>query len=94
MGISSHFPPIFFNHVPPQPSTTHMRCAVPAISPFPPISPHFPHFSIFPGSKILVMWRLARMPGVCIRRVPEGVRCAEEGEGEFGGADFVGNSRL
>ena len=48
-GVSSHFSPIFsLNHIPPQPSTTHM-CAMPAISPSPP-----PIFPIFPDSKFLV----------------------------------------
>ena len=59
----SGFPPIVFNNVPPQPSTTHIPCAMPGISPAPPPPPspiHFPPFSsicpIFPDSKILVWW--------------------------------------
>ena len=45
MGISAQFSarlrPIFLNHIPPQPSTTHIPCAMPVISPSPPpISRH------------------------------------------------------
>ena len=45
--FSSHFHPIFFNRIPPQPSTAHIPCATPAISLSPP--PHiFLHFPPFP----------------------------------------------
>jgi len=42
--FSSHFCPIFLNHTPPQPSTTHIPCAMLSISPFLSFSPHFPFF--------------------------------------------------
>ena len=48
----SHFGPTFLNHIPPQPSTTHILCAMPVISSFPPHfaqpPPHFPPFPHFP----------------------------------------------
>ena len=43
--FSSHFCPIFLNHIPPQPSTTHILCTMPAITP--PVFPHFPPFPPF-----------------------------------------------
>ena len=58
MGFSSYFRPIlliFLNHIPPQLSATHIPCAMPAISPCPPISPHFPplapNFPHFPPNQ-------------------------------------------
>ena len=41
--IFVHFSPVFLNHIPPQPSTTHVPCAMPDIPPFPPISSIFLH---------------------------------------------------
>ena len=67
----SHFcsQPIFLNHIPPQPSTTHIPCAMPAIFLLPPISPIFPIFPILPDFKILV-WCVGEFGGG--ERVPGG----------------------
>ena len=41
----SHFCPSFLNRIPPQPSTIHIPCAMPATSPYPPHFPPSPPFS-------------------------------------------------
>ena len=54
----SHFCPSFLNRIPPQPSTIHIPCAMPATSPCPPHFPPFPPLFPSPSSKPLPLMPL------------------------------------
>ena len=59
-GGVSHFAPIFLNHIPPQPSTTPIPCAM-SHSP-----PHFPPLST-PPHVVLVVCHLPHHIAMCLR---------------------------